>query len=410
MRNLRTTQFHKAQLVLKCLHKCTIFRFLFILFLVFVNLNFILGQSCNCTYDFGTHAGSTSLWSSAGVGGSGYVVDKTICVQGTLIIDVDARFLNCTFMMHPGSTIHVANFILFKAASTNFKRCGLINEMWNGIITTWGSQLDFNNNTISDANIGIYCYPNSNITQLIQNKFNRCFIGIEAYEIIAERPFVGNRFYSDGSLLPPKSGFPFAGMRIINTVGLISERSGFYEHMNWGIELYNSNYIGENITMQNGPTSIAMLNPGIGILSHGSNFTINNSYFRRIPFGIWSDQRSSSTITNNHFINIAFGVLVQNSPNLTINIHNNMMDTIRTSGIFIKDCAPHLETLVSDNMIVFSSNSLYGQPTESCFGITIDNDGDRIEAGRETQIFNNHVYQNTASPPTYFFGYFLYNT
>lgn len=72
-------------------------------------------------------------------------MDKTICVQGTLIIDVDARFLNCTFMMHPGSTIHVANFTLFKATSTKFNRCGLFNEMYNGMITTWGSQLDFNN-------------------------------------------------------------------------------------------------------------------------------------------------------------------------------------------------------------------------------------------------------------------------
>lgn len=392
MKTLIKCRNSKRLFILRYGQTSTLWSYAYLVCILIIQISWINAQTCNCTYNFGSGPSSSSEWSSSGVGGNGYVVNKTICVQGELIIDIDARFLDCDFIMHPGSSISVSNLKLFKATNTEFKRCGLYNQMWNGITFTWGSELDFNKNTISDAITGIFCYPNTTISQFIQNKFNRCYIGLDADQTTVERPFVGNRFYSDGTLLYPHTGYPIIGMRLRNTLSLVSERSGFYEHMRWGIVLGESTYIGENITIQNGPTTIpppmngVINNPGVGILYSSSNVTINNSTFRRIPFGIWSDGGSSSTITNSHFLNMAFGVLIQENPRRPIVIQENIFDTIRTSGISVKDCAPHTQTIISNNSINFSENSIYGQPTVYCMGITIDNAGDIIEAGSEILI------------------------
>jgi hypothetical protein len=200
---------------------------------IFYLMNYSSAQTtCSCTHNFGTSSGSTTYWSGTGLSGGGTVTSQTICVDGRLYIDVDARFNLCNFFMKPGSSIWVIDGSLFKASGTHFYRCGT--SMWEGITADDGI-IDFNHNWIYDAITGIDNTNGQPMIQFIQNTFDRCHTGLYASGIIPPRPFNGNKFICNGTLLSPYPSGQITdiGMVLINST--ITERSCTYDNVEVGI-------------------------------------------------------------------------------------------------------------------------------------------------------------------------------
>lgn len=365
---------------------------------------------CVCNLNFGDSEFSTSIWSQSGIAGNGYVVDKIICIKGTLIIDVDIKFLNCRFKMFKNSSIYISNNNKFNSSHCTYEACESF--MWNGIIGTWGSVLEFNNNTINDAKTGIYCYPNTTLKLMIQNKFNRCQFGLYAQSAIVGSPFVGNSYFSNGTMIPPFQGlYPERGMLLINIAG-VTERKGRYDHMKIGIELIGTIYQGDKIFIQNGGPLDFSHPPLIFITSFGiaagnySDLKLTNSLIRSYPVGVFSGN-SNTLVTNDTIRNVLSGILVTENKGLNIDISNNNLDTLSELGIVIQNSTPTLKTRIANNLINFNSFSIYGHPGDLSIGIDIENDV-LLDVEQNSEINNNFIFENNLVTPNYF-GISLFN-
>jgi hypothetical protein len=368
-------------------------------------------SQCNCNINLGDSENSESYWSQSGIGGNGYIVDKWICVKGRLYMDVDIKFVNCHFKMYKNSEIYVTNDTKFNSSHCSYEVCE--NSMWNGIIGTWGSILEFNANTINDAKIGLYCHPNATIKLMIQNKFNRCRIGIEAQSALTLSPFVGNSFFSNGTMKDPFIGdYPAIGMNLIE-MGTVTEKKGRYNHMHVGIKLNGTTYVGDRINIQQGGSLDLSRPPFIFITSFGiaagnsSDLTLRNSRIREYPAGVFASQ-TSINLEQDTISNIVSAIIVVENRKRNVLINDNIIDTVSNNGIVVKNSAPTLMTLIENNRIDFRSFSIYGILNEPCWGISIDNDF-LLDIENNMEISENYIFQND-KPTDNFFSFFFANT
>jgi hypothetical protein len=295
--------------------------------------------------------------------------------------------------MKPGSSIWVTSGSIFKASATQFNRCGT--SMWNGI-TVYSGSIDFNHNTIKDADVGIDNSYGQQMTQFIQNTFDRCHIGLIAHNISPTRPFVGNNFVSNGNLITPYSGaIPTIGMYLENCT--ITERSGTYNRIRIGIEAWVNCVLMISTNKMSSGTHTA-------IFARLSNLRVFNTTIRDYPIGIWPES-SDFRASENTITNIGTGLFIQNCINREIYTNDNTIDTFGVQGILQRNCSPTLTTYHEHNII--TENVHPSIMSDFVFGMRIENDA-QIREDNQMVIKDNIVSIDECDAPL-FYGYYTYD-
>ena len=324
---------------------------LLIVFFLFLNGFKLISQSCNCQLTIGSQSSSgISKWSQS-PWQNGTYVDKLICVQGSLEMDVSRNFLNCFFYMDADSKIFVSNFATFKSLSSKFIKCS--NTMWDGIEVVNGS-IDFFGNKISDAKIGINVLSGQVIKLLSGNTFDRCNIGLKTNNVVPLRELVNNNFLANGPLLSPYTGAkPEYGMYLDNSK--IRVRGGNYLGLKNGIySHYNNIFTGSHTLKIDGITMNDIERFGAECYA-GASFKVINSLFRKIGNTAIRSPYTDGEFNENFIFNSTIGIEAF-AYNLFFKANHNIMDSINNTGIMSHNSDPIEELIIKNNEIKMGQN------------------------------------------------------
>lgn len=185
--------------------------------------------------------------------------NDNLYIQGTLVLDVNTTFTNCTVKMGPGAWIYTQGTVALVIDASRFFAC---NKMWRGISIFGKGSANVQSSAFEDAQ---YCFSFSaipTVATFIRNTFNRNYVGIRVTGIpILTQNIFGNVFNCTLNLNAPYPGqSPSPG-----AVSLC------------GIELTNASLIVGNATLPQGPNFFLRMRGGI--FSDHAQLTVWNGFF-----------------------------------------------------------------------------------------------------------------------------------
>ncbi|CAN5297695.1 hypothetical protein BH23BAC2_BH23BAC2_26150 [soil metagenome] len=179
-----------------------------------------------------------------GLGWISPVSNMSIYVDGSLTIDQNFNFINCTFYMEPASEIVVVPGNSLTFDQTTAEACS---NMWKGIKTDTDVLVNLTNSKIMDAERGITAVNGSNVTS-DGTEFMNNVVGIYVPQNFSGNGNVINvrnsTFHQVGSLKQGYSGQPAfgtmakAGMELFNWTGVVGSAafgSNIFQNMHTGI-------------------------------------------------------------------------------------------------------------------------------------------------------------------------------
>jgi Secretion system C-terminal sorting domain/PKD domain/Periplasmic copper-binding protein (NosD) len=126
-------------------------------------------------------AGKTTLLTNSALASTTAINNELIFIDGTLTINKDYKFTNCTFLMQAASKIEIGSGVDVTIDNSKFSTCG--DQMWQGIevlepVTIPNSNtFNLTKSTIEDAHYAINL-KNNVTSQIINNTFSKNYINI----------------------------------------------------------------------------------------------------------------------------------------------------------------------------------------------------------------------------------------
>ncbi|MFN8332437.1 MAG: T9SS type A sorting domain-containing protein [Saprospiraceae bacterium] len=208
--------------------------------------------------------------------------------------------------------------------------------MYQGIVVEANAFLNFELNTVEDANYGVLIEDGGTVYQMNDNSFLRNNIGIG----ISSRAIIANDIYSNifdgtGGLIPEFSGqspetddYPLAGIDVhdnVITVGV--NGSNTFQTLKNGIISSESSITVENnsfMNMVNGSNQFSFqLTDGNGIVANASNLIdVSENYFQYCYNGISTTNSTLSKVEDNTMEEVKTGIF-DRSGRITTRIFSN---------------------------------------------------------------------------------------
>ncbi len=252
-------------------------------------------------------------------------------ICGTLDVNQDFSMFSTTVNMSPGAKILVRSGKTLNLIVTNLIGC---NTMWQGIELESGANINWVGGSIQDAQYGINCIGQTNISYGVGCNFKNCYVGIHSppsiFKIINTPIFSENVFDFTGfkpffaGQNPTPQSRTFAGIEINNSVMIL----------NSGVNIFND--------LQN------------GIVARSCGIKVNNCEFNRIgnvslPFTFCNPEYlysspdafaiyglNSLLFAEENKINIARGGIIAN--NCYMDVRNNNPINQCIDGIASVNC------------------------------------------------------------------------
>lgn len=292
-------------------------------------------SNCDCpinSYVIGTDPNSITNISATNIPSD--VSLASICINGKLNIDRDNGFYNSTIRLAEGASIHILNGNSLISANCQYYACA--ETMYQGIVVENGAFLNFESNTVEDANYGVLIEQGGTVYQLSDNTFLRNNIGIGVnFGAIIANDIYSNTFDGTGGLLAAFSGqspqvddYPLAGIDVHHsTITIGVNGSNTFQTLRNGIISNESSLTVKNnsfINMVNGSNQVSFeINDGNGIVANASNLIdVYDNYFQYCYHGIFTTTTSLTKVEANTMEDVYTGIF-DRSGRITTRIFSN---------------------------------------------------------------------------------------